>query len=118
MRVTRRSAARPAPCGSSPAPTHAVAAGRARARPSAACTPKAQALAPHSTHEVRNQVPPLAGYDVADDPALLEAADREGAGWAAGELHTLGRLAGSAATAEQARLANEHPPVLRSHDRW
>jgi putative acyl-CoA dehydrogenase len=77
-----------------------------------------RALAPHSTHEVRNQVPPLAGYDVADDPALLEAADREGAGWAAGELHKLGRLAGSAATVEQARLANEHPPVLRSHDRW
>ena len=71
-----------------------------------------------STHEVRNQVPPLAGYDVADDPALLEAAGREGAGWAAGELHTLGRLAGSAATGEQARLANEHPPVLRGHDRW
>jgi putative acyl-CoA dehydrogenase len=76
------------------------------------------ALAPHSTHEVRNQVPPLAGYDVADDPALLEATAREGAGWAAGELHTLGRLAGSAAVGEQARLANEHPPVLRSHDRW
>jgi putative acyl-CoA dehydrogenase len=76
------------------------------------------ALVPHSTHEVRNQVPPLAGYDVADDPALLEAAAREGAGWAADELHTLGRRAGSAVTGEQARLANEHPPVLRSHDRW
>jgi putative acyl-CoA dehydrogenase len=74
---------------------------------------------PHlSTHDVRNQVPPLAGYDVADDAALLEAAAREGAGWAVGDLHTLGRLAGSAATGEQARLANEHPPVLRSHDRW
>jgi putative acyl-CoA dehydrogenase len=65
-----------------------------------------------------NQVPPLAGYDVADDDALLAAAAREGAGWAAGDLHTLGRLAGSAATGEQARLANEHPPVLRTHDRW
>jgi putative acyl-CoA dehydrogenase len=65
-----------------------------------------------------NQVPPLAGYDVADDAALLAAASREGAGWAAGDLHTLGRLAGSAATGEQARLANEHPPVLRTHDRW
>ncbi|HEY6279906.1 MAG TPA: acyl-CoA dehydrogenase family protein [Streptosporangiaceae bacterium] len=73
---------------------------------------------PHSTHEVRNQVPPLAGYDVADDPVLLAATDREGAGWARGYLHELGRLAGSATTAEQARLANEHPPVLRSHDRW
>jgi putative acyl-CoA dehydrogenase len=73
---------------------------------------------PRATHEVRNQVPPLAGYDVADDAALLAAVGREGAGWAAGDLHTLGCLAGSAATGEQARLANEHPPVLRTHDRW
>jgi putative acyl-CoA dehydrogenase len=73
---------------------------------------------PHSTHEVSNQVPPLAGYDVAADATLLAAAGREGAGWAAGDLHTLGRLAGSAATGERARLANEHPPVLRTHDRW
>jgi putative acyl-CoA dehydrogenase len=72
---------------------------------------------PHATHEVRNQVPPLAGHDVAGDPALLAAVGREGAGWVAPELHTLGMLAGSAAVAEQARLANEHPPVLRTHDR-
>ncbi len=73
---------------------------------------------PHVTHEVRNQVPPLAGHDVADDPALLAGADREGGGWAAAELHELGRLAGSAEVQEAARLANEHPPVLRSHDRF
>ena len=73
---------------------------------------------PRSTHEVTNQVPPLAGYDVADDPALLAAAGREGAGWVSDDLHVLGRLAGASATQEQARLANEHPPVLRSHDRW
>jgi putative acyl-CoA dehydrogenase len=72
----------------------------------------------HVTHEVRNQVPPLTGHDVADDPALLAAVDREGAGWVAPELHELGRLAGAADTAERARLANEHPPVLRSHDRF
>jgi putative acyl-CoA dehydrogenase len=42
----------------------------------------------------------------------------EGARWATDDLHTLGRLAGSGATGEQARLANEYPPVLRSHDRW
>ena len=35
---------------------------------------------PHSTHEVRNQVPPLTGYDVADDATLLAAAGREGLG--------------------------------------
>ena len=74
------------------------------------------AARPHTTHEVLNQVPPLAGYDVADDPALLGAASREGAGWAGARLHELGRLAGAADTQEHARLANEHPPVLRSHD--
>jgi putative acyl-CoA dehydrogenase len=71
---------------------------------------------PHVTHEVQNQVPPLAGHDVAADPALLEAVEREGAGWATAELHELGLLAGAATTQEQARLSNEHPPVLRSHD--
>ena len=63
-----------------------------------------------------NQVPPLAGYDVADDPALLAATAREGAGWAADSLHELGELAGTRETQEHARLANEHPPVLRTHD--
>ncbi len=72
----------------------------------------------HATHEVLNQVPLLAGHDVAGDPALLAALDREGAGWAASSLHDLGALAGTAGTAEQARLANECPPVLRSHDRY
>src|SRR5580692_9404169 len=77
--------------------------------------------APHVTHEVLNQVPPLADYDVADDPALTEALQREGADGGDGgdgsrELRELGERAGSAATQELARLANENPPVLRSHD--
>ncbi len=71
--------------------------------------------APHVTHDVLNQVPPLAGYDVADDPALIEALRREGVG-VPGELHELGERAGSAATQDLARLANEYPPVLRTHD--
>ncbi|MGN9766908.1 isovaleryl-CoA dehydrogenase [Micromonospora sp. SD12] len=70
-----------------------------------------------TTHEVFNQVPPLVGHDAADDPALLDALDREGAGWAAAELHELGRLGGGEQAIEQGRLANEHPPVLRTHDR-
>ncbi len=70
----------------------------------------------HTTHDVLNQVPVLADYDVADDPALLAAVDREGAGWAASELHQLGQLAGAASTQEQARLANANKPVLRTHD--
>ena len=70
----------------------------------------------HVTHEVLNQVPPLAGYDVAGDPALLTALHREGAGWAEPGLHELGLLAGAAATQEHARLANIARPVLRTHD--
>ncbi|MBC6462992.1 isovaleryl-CoA dehydrogenase [Actinomadura sp. HBU206391] len=70
------------------------------------------------THEVINQVPPLVGHDAADDPALLDGLDREGAGWAAEEVHELGRLAGTRQAQELGRLANEHPPVLRTHDRY
>jgi putative acyl-CoA dehydrogenase len=65
---------------------------------------------------VLNQVPPLAGFDVADDSALLTALDREGGGWATTELHELGVLAGSADIQEHARLANINKPVLRTHD--
>ena len=70
----------------------------------------------HTTHEVVNQVPPLTGHDVAADPALTEAVEREGAGWALAELHELGLLAGSAEIAELAVQANVHRPVLRTHD--
>ncbi|WHT16018.1 isovaleryl-CoA dehydrogenase [Crossiella sp. CA-258035] len=70
------------------------------------------------THEVTNQVPPLLDHDVAADPALVEALHREGAGWAEPELHELGRLAGSGQAQEWGRQANDHPPVLRTHDRY
>src|SRR3984957_19062144 len=69
------------------------------------------------THEVLNQPPPLIDYDVADDPALLDALVREGAGWAAGEVRALGRRAGSAQAREWGRQANEQPPRLHTHDR-
>ncbi|MFB4295809.1 acyl-CoA dehydrogenase family protein [Actinomadura sp. NTSP31] len=70
------------------------------------------------THEVFNQVPPLTGHDLADDPALLDGLEREGAGWAAADVHELGRLAGTERAQEWGRLANENPPVLRTHDRY
>ena len=73
---------------------------------------------PRATHEVLNQPPPLAGHDVAQDPALLEALGREGAGAVGAELHELGVLAGSAQIHEQARLANDCVPRLRTHDRY
>ena len=71
-----------------------------------------------ATHEVTNQVPPLSGYDVAADPALLESLDRIGAGWAADEVHELGVLAGSEQAQEWGRLVNENEPMLRTHDRF
>src|SRR5215472_11614840 len=71
-----------------------------------------------STHEVFNQPPPLTGYDVSADPAMLDALRREGAGWAEDEVRELGVLAGSAQAQEWGRQANEHPPVLRTHDRF
>jgi putative acyl-CoA dehydrogenase len=71
-----------------------------------------------ATHEVTNQVPPLAGYDVAEDSALLEGLRREGADWAEDEVHALGRLAGGEQAREWGRLANDHHPVLRTHDRY
>lgn len=70
-----------------------------------------------ATHDVTNQVPQHSGHDVADDPALADALDREGAGWAAEEVHELGTLAGSERVQEWGRLVNENPPVLRTHDR-
>jgi putative acyl-CoA dehydrogenase len=73
-------------------------------------------MADSSTHEVLNQVPQLAGHDVAADPALLAAVHREGGGWAEAEMHELGLLAGTAETQELARLANVHKPELRTHD--
>ena len=50
-----------------------------------------------STHEVFNQPPPLTGYDVAADPALLDALHREGAGWAEDDVRDLGVLAAAVA---------------------
>jgi putative acyl-CoA dehydrogenase len=71
-----------------------------------------------TTHEVTNQPPPLAGYDAAEDKALLEALHREGAGWAEPDIVRLGRQAGSEQAQEHGRLANESPPRLRTHDRY
>ena len=70
------------------------------------------------THEVTNQVPPLVGHDITTHPALIEGLHREGAGWAEDEVRQLGLLAGSDLAQQWGRLANEHPPVLHTHDRY
>jgi putative acyl-CoA dehydrogenase len=71
-----------------------------------------------ATHEVTNQPSPLVDYDVAADAALVAGLREWGATWSEPELHALGRLAGSAQVGEMARVVNEHPPVLRTHDRY
>ncbi|WP_127784516.1 acyl-CoA dehydrogenase family protein [Rhodococcus sp. X156] len=70
------------------------------------------------THEVTNQVPPLVGHDAADWPVLLEGLAREDASWVTESLHELGRLAGSEQAQQWGALAEAHPPVLRTHDRY
>ncbi|HVU91353.1 MAG TPA: acyl-CoA dehydrogenase family protein [Jatrophihabitans sp.] len=71
-----------------------------------------------ATHEVVNQVPPLVGTDISTHPALIEGLHREGAGWAEAEVRELGALGNSGRFQEAGRLANEHPPVLHTHDRY
>jgi putative acyl-CoA dehydrogenase len=71
-----------------------------------------------TAHEVINQVPPLAGHDVAADQALLTAVAEYDAAWVLPELHGLGEAAGSAEVIELARQANQHEPLLRTHDRY
>lgn len=70
------------------------------------------------THEVFNQPEPLENHDVAADPALLSGLEREEAGWAAEEVHELGRLAGTARAQAWGEQANANEPVLRTHDRY
>jgi putative acyl-CoA dehydrogenase len=77
--------------------------------------------APWQTHTVFNQVPPLEGLDVfSSNLPLVEATQREGAGWASERASELGRFVGSVNGPQQewGRLANENKPVLRTFDRY
>jgi putative acyl-CoA dehydrogenase len=71
-----------------------------------------------ATHEVFNQAPPLVDYDVSADAALLAGVGREGAPWAVGDLHRLGKLAGTAEPQRWADEANRYEPRLLTHDRY
>ncbi len=72
-----------------------------------------------ATHEVFNQPPPYGDRDAyADDIALQEAVAHTGADHATEDLHAVGMLVGDADWIEHGRLANEHPPTLRTHDRY
>ncbi|MFB8208904.1 acyl-CoA dehydrogenase family protein [Streptomyces sp. NPDC056010] len=76
-----------------------------------------------TTHTVSNQAPPLLGHDVfGTDRVLGEAVERhlppEVLDEARVGLTALGRAAGSVQAASWATQANEHPPELRTHDRY
>lgn len=75
--------------------------------------------APHGTHEVLNQPPPLENYDLfAADVALREGVAREGATWATGWLGEVGKRAGTPEAIGWGFAANENPPVLHTFDRF
>src|SRR5690242_16254943 len=70
------------------------------------------------THDVLNQPPPLTGHNVfRSDRALVQTLTRD-CSTAFEALTELGAIAGSNEAQEWGRLANEHPPKLRTHDRF
>ena len=102
---------RPAPAPGSPHhPAHA-------ASPAAPLAPAPAGSLVIETHEVTNQVPPYADVDLwAGDVVLREAVARDGAGGPTDPLAAFGKVAGSAAAAERARLADRNPPQIETHD--
>ncbi len=71
------------------------------------------------THEVTNQPRPLVDVDLyAGNRPLREALAFHLPGADEAPRHALGQLVGSAAMQVHARLANEHRPRLRTHDRF
>jgi putative acyl-CoA dehydrogenase len=69
--------------------------------------------------EVLNQPPPLQDYNIfAENRPLVESLRREGGEAFEEQAHTLGQSAGTAESLELGRLANEYPPILRTHDRF
>jgi len=72
-----------------------------------------------TTHDVFNQAPPLAPYNVYEaDAALREAVEREGGGWGVDRLRDTGELAGSPEAIAHSERAERNEPVLRTHDRY
>ena len=70
-----------------------------------------------STHQVFNQYPELVDYNLLTcDPALVEALERHGAGWARSSLQAYAGALGQGETFALAQDANRHPPELRAFD--
>jgi putative acyl-CoA dehydrogenase len=69
-----------------------------------------------TTHEVANQPPPLTGVNLFTSDPVLVAMVEQAPPAVVEVLNGLGAFFGSAETLELGRLANQSPPVLRSHD--
>ena len=66
-----------------------------------------------------NQVPPLTGYNLfLSDRTLVDAVEREDAGWARERITELGRFLGTEEMQRWGFEANENKPVLHTHDRF
>ncbi|MET3493504.1 acyl-CoA dehydrogenase family protein [Variovorax boronicumulans] len=75
-------------------------------------------IASTETHKVLNQADPCVGHNAfTDDVALRELVARHAA-WSIPNATALGALAGDEEVQDLARLANEHCPQLRTHDRF
>src|SRR5271156_5838552 len=77
--------------------------------------------APWQTHTVFTRAPPPGDVDVfSSNLPLVEAVEREGAGWVSERAAELGRFVGAPGGPQQewGRLANENKPVLRTFDRY
>ncbi|GAA2970603.1 acyl-CoA dehydrogenase family protein [Actinokineospora diospyrosa] len=71
------------------------------------------------THDVVNQTPPLHRHNpLGCDPALVSAVRAYGSAAVLDSLADVAAEAGAEDSREHGRLANEHPPVLRTHDRY
>ena len=71
------------------------------------------------THQVTNQVPELDLINLfTTDVALTEGVHREQAGWHAADLTRFGEELGTKAILMLGDLANRHPPLLSTHDRF
>lgn len=70
------------------------------------------------THQVLNQAQPATGFNAFTGDAVLRAGIAREAPWAATRCAALGAVAGDERVQDLARLANRHPPELRTHDRF
>ncbi len=82
--------------------------------------PGQSAASPNAQNkDALNQVPPLTGYNLfLSDRTLVQAIEREGAGWAREQISELGQFLGTEEAQRWGFEANESRPVLHTYDRF